>query len=269
MDSEKFEILAIEYLSKNLEAQEQADFEELLQDHPEYLQLFDGLEETWQGIDSVKIPFPSEEMDQRFYAMLHEETEKSEKSGSKSADGFWTFLESLWKPQLAYGTAILVLGLVLGYFLRPTSASEQTETTIVSHSETETEGVRQQLVLTLLEQPSANKRLQGINEANKIEKTDEKVINALLQTLNNDSNVNVRLAAIESLTNYVNDPKVREGLVQSIVRQDAPIVQVTLANLMVALQEKKSIEPFKTLMRTKELNTSVKKKLETSIKSII
>jgi len=111
--------------------------------------------------------------------------------------------------------------------------------------------------------------LQGINEANKIEKTDEKVINALLQTLNNDSNVNVRLAAIESLTNYVNDPKVREGLVQSIVRQDAPIVQITLANLMVALQEKKSIEPFKTLMRTKELNTSVKKKLETSIKSII
>jgi hypothetical protein len=67
----------------------------------------------------------------------------------------------------------------------------------------------------------------------------------------------------------LDNPIVREGLVQSIVRQDAPIVQVTLADLMVALQEKKSVEPFKTLIRTKELNTSVKKKLETSIESII
>ena len=121
----------------------------------------------------------------------------------------------------------------------------------------------------MLEQPSANKRLQGVNEANKIEKVDEKVIKALLQTLNSDPNVNVRLAAIESLTNYVENPMVREGLVQSIVKQDSPIVQVTLANLMVALQEKKSVEPFKKLMRSKQLDTLVKKKLERSIRQII
>lgn len=75
---------------------------------------------------------------------------------------------------MAYGTAILVFGLALGYFFRPTSAAHQIETTVVTRSAPETEGVRQQLVLTLLEQPSANKRLQGINEANKIGKTDEK-----------------------------------------------------------------------------------------------
>ena len=124
-------------------------------------------------------------------------------------------------------------------------------------------------MLTLLEQPSANQRLQGINEVNKIGKIDETVITALLKTLNNDANVNVRLAAIESLTKYLEEPMVREGLVQSIVKQDSPIIQVTLANLMVALQEKESIEPFKTLMRTKELDKSVKQKLETSINSII
>lgn len=269
MDIEKFEIWAIEYLSETMEPQERRDFEEFLEGHPEYRKVFNGLQETWLGIDSIKIPSPSAKMDRRFYALLHDQTKKAEKPDSRSVDRVWTFLESLWRPQLAYGTAILGLGLVLGYFLRPTSPSNQIETTVVSHTEPETEGVRQQLVLTLLEQPSANKRLQGINEANKIGKTNEKVIQALLQTLNNDSNVNVRLVAIESLINYVDDPKVREGLVQSIVSQDAPIVQVTLANLMVALQEKKSIEPFKTLMRTKELDTSVKKKLETSIKSII
>jgi hypothetical protein len=269
MYSEKFKITAIEYLSETLDSLGRADFEEFLQGHPEYRKLFDELKETWQQIDRLKVPSPSEKMDIGFYEMLNEETKKAERSSSGPADRIRTFLESLWKPQLAYGTVILGLGLVLGYFLRPTIPSEQIKTTIVESSESETAEVRQKLVLTLLEQPSANKRLQGINEANKISETDEKVIRALLRTLNNDSNVNVRLAAIESLTNYLDNPIVREGLVQSIVRQDAPIVQVTLADLMVALQEKKSVEPFKTLIRTKELNTSVKKKLETSIESII
>ena len=130
-------------------------------------------------------------------------------------------------------------------------------------------GVREKLVLTLLDQPSANKRLDGVSEANKIAHIDATIINALLKTLNNDSNVNVRLAAIESLSNYVDDAKVRQGLVQSIPNQEAPIVQVTLANLMLALQEKQSVEPFKKLLQKKELDTTVKKKIESTIQSII
>ena len=100
-------------------------------------------------------------------------------------------------------------------------------------------------------------------------------INSTVEILLIDNNqacswqIECSLAAIESLTNYLDEPMVREGLVQSIVQQDSPIIQVTLANLMVALQEKESIEPFKTLMRTRELDESVKQKLETSINSII
>jgi hypothetical protein len=92
---------------------------------------------------------------------------------------------------------------------------------------------------------------------------------ALLQTLNSDSNVNVRLAAIESLTNYVDNPMVRQGLVQSIPNQESPLLQITLANLMVALQEKASIEPFRQLLKEKQLDTTVKKRIEKSIQSII
>jgi hypothetical protein len=158
------------------------------------------------------------------------------------------------------------MGLGLGYFFSP-GRSDPGKMDGVSG--TETEEVRERLVLTLLEQPSANKRLQGVSEANKIERVDETVIKALLQTLNNDPNVNVRLAAIESLTNYVSEPMVRMGLVQSIVQQNSPIVQVTLANLMVALQEKESIASFKHLIQTQQLDSSVKKKLENSIEEII
>lgn len=269
MDSEKFEILAIDYLSGNLETREQNDFEEFLNNNQPYQSIFDGLKETWQDMDTINTPTPSGKMDERFYTMLHKEIKIAEKQEDKPLYSIRIFLERLLKPQLAYGALILCLGLVLGYVMRPVYNQPLLKKSIVTVNETTTEDVRQQLVLTLLEQPSANQRLQGINEANKIQKTDEKVINALLKTLNNDTNVNVRLAAIESLTNYIDKPTVRQGLVQSIVQQNSPIVQITLANLMMALQEKESIEPFKTLMRNRDLNTSVKEKLETTIKSIM
>lgn len=268
MDKEKVEIWMMEYLSDTLDEAKKKEFEAFIQDHPDYQVQFDELKKTWARLDDVAIPEPSEKMNERFFEMLHGEVEKSEKSKIVSKSWLTQVTEILWKPQMAYGILLLVLGLGFGYLLNSDGPSgEIIRTTVVENQETE--AVREKLVLTLLEQPSANKRLQGINEANKIVKVDETVIKALLQTLNQDTNVNVRLAAIEALTNYLDNPTVREGLVLSIVKQDSPIVQITLANLMVALQDKESIEPFKTLMRTKGLNKSVKEKLVTTIESII
>lgn len=267
MEQEKFEILMMDYLTDRLDVDARKEFETSLQDNPDHQEQFDELSQTWNQLDGVPAPEPSQQMDEQFFDMLHTEIDKIEKSKSKSIGWLSAIAELLWKPQMAYGILLLSMGLMGGYLLK-SDVESGIPTTVLSNPN-ETEEVREQLVLTLLEQPSANQRLQGINEVNKIGKIDQTVIKALLKTLNNDANVNVRLAAIESLTNYLDEPMVREGLVQSIVKQDAPIIQVTLANLMVALQEKESIEPFKTLMRTKELDKSVKQKLETSINSII
>lgn len=268
MEQEKFEVWMIEYLSGELDENRKAEFEKYLESHPKHKEEFDALTETWNQMDRFEIPDVSEKMDATFFNMLNAEIEKKEQRQSNWVQKLNSFFSTIQKPQLAFGMLLLGIGLGIGYFLNSSPSIDSTQETIVSKNN-ETQEVREQLVLTLLEQPSANKRLQGVNEANKMGKVDETVIRALLKTLNNDSNVNVRLAAIESLTNYLDKPVVREGLVQSIVKQDAPIVQIALANLMVALQEKKSIEPFKKLMRTKKLDTTVKERLETSIKSII
>ncbi len=267
MEQEKFDLWVMEYLSDVLGEDARKEFELFLRDNPEHLENFEKLNGTWNNLESLSAPEPSKKMDKRFFDMLYSEIEKTENIKIDAGNWLSKIAKLLWKPQMAYGILLLVMGLSLGYFLKTDETNTSVETSIVRNSDTE--NVREQLVLTLLEQPSANKRLKGISEVNKIQKVDDKVISALIQTLNTDANVNVRLAAIESLSNYLDNPTVREGMVQSIVKQDAPIVQVTLANLMVALQEKKSIEPFRTLMRTKELDTGVKQKLETTIKSII
>lgn len=266
MDKEKFEIWVMDYLSGELSEDNNVEFENFLGSHPEYQKQFNELSNTWDQMYISEIPEPTEKMDVKFYEMLssHQEENKKVNVLQNIKIQLASMLSKIIQPQLAFGAFLLMIGLGIGYYM---NSSESLKTNIVSN--TEIEEVREKLVLTLLEQPSANKRLQGVSEANKFQKAEESVMKALLQTLNNDPNVNVRLAAIESLTQFVGEPMVREGLVLSIVQQESPIVQVTLANLMVALQEKKSIEPFKKLIRQKELNKSVKQKLETSIQSII
>ena len=265
MEQGKFEIRAMEYLAGTMSEDAVKDFEKFLGENPEYLKQYDGLVDMWGKVDMLETPEPSPKMDEIFLKMLSTtELEKRPKESFwvKVAEGF----SLIYKPQWAYAILLLGVGLTTGYFLNSPAAPGPKEVMV---SNDETAEVRQKLVLTLLEQPSANQRLQGVGEANKLGNVDEIVIKALLQTLNNDSNVNVRLAAIESLTNYVDNPEVRQGLVQSIPNQESPMVQITLANLMVALQEEASIQPFKKLLKEKQLDTTVKKQIENSIKSII
>jgi hypothetical protein len=264
MNKEKFETQSMDYMSEAMSADEKRDFEKFLDRNPEYANQFDELASTWKMINALETPEPSPEMDESFFGLLSNEVEKTNKKNGWEIliEGFFM----IFKLQLVYGILLLGIGLGLGYYMNSSNDTNATNN-IVSNEETE--NVRQKLVLTLLEQPSANQRLQGVSEANKFENVDEMVIKALLQTLNKDSNVNVRLAAIESLTNYVDKPLVRQGLVKSIPNQESPILQVTLANLMVALQEKASIEPFKQLLKEKQLDTTVQKKIENSIESII
>ncbi|MEM9361302.1 MAG: HEAT repeat domain-containing protein [Bacteroidota bacterium] len=263
MNKEVFEIKAMDYLAGGMTLTDKDAFELFLKENSEYKKAYAELEASWNSMQSLDTPEPSSQMDNAFFTMLSEEVEKNVKKSSK--DFFETWL-GWFKPQFALGALLLVFGLGLGYFL---ASDGEVETSQSEVADKETEAVRQKLVLTLLEQPSANQRLQGVGEANKIADVDEIVIKALLKTLNSDANVNVRLAAVESLTNYVDNPLVRQGLVQAIPNQESPIMQITLANLMVALQEKASIEPFKQLLKEQELDTTVKKKIKNSIESII
>jgi len=267
MEQEKFEIWMMEYLSGELDESRKLEFEKYIQDHPKYKEEFDILSGTWHGIDEFKIPETSEEMDINFFTMLNTEIERKENSGLSWIQDLKSIFGPIRKPQLVLGALMLAIGLGVGYMLGPNDIDQGSDEIIVSNNETEE--VRGQLVLTLLDQPSANKRLQGVSEAGKLNDANERIIEALFTTLNNDPNINVRLVAVESLTRYVETPEVRMGLVKSIALQDSPLVQIALADLMVKLQEKTSIESMEKLLDKPNINTTVKQKLEESINQII
>ena len=95
------------------------------------------------------------------------------------------------------------------------------------------------------------------------------MIDALLATLNNDPNVNVRLSTLDALSHLANHAEVREGLIKSIIQQDSPIMQLAIADVMLKLQEKKSVNSFKELLKQKDLNPGVRDRIKQTITQLI
>ena len=262
MNTTEFKELLIDYVSSNLSEDKQQEFEQFLAENPEHQKELDTVKAFYSV--SEEVPEPTAAMDVKFYSMLNAAEKKSEKVSF--LDRIDNFFSQSFTKQLAYTLAILAIGFFAGNGFNSNANASKNR---VEVAERETENVRSELVLTLLDQPSANKRLQAVNEVNKLNSVTEKILKALFTTLNNDENVNVRLSALEALKKYTDIPLVRNGLISSIAIQKSPMVQMELADLMVVLQEKKAVKSFKKLIKEDDVNASAKEKMEESIESIL
>ena len=128
--------------------------------------------------------------------------------------------------------------------------------------------LKEMMMLSLLEKESATDRLKAVSLTQGMDQVSKQVTGALLQTLNNDDNVNVRLAALDALRPYSKDGQIREALVRSIALQKSPLVQVALAELMAELQEKGAINEFEKILKDGETPADIKKKIRESIQVI-
>ncbi|PQJ79081.1 HEAT repeat domain-containing protein [Polaribacter porphyrae] len=263
MDYKEFENSIVDYLSENLSTEKNKEFEGFLKANPEFQKEFNLTKSFWNE-SLEEVPTPSSKMDMDFYSMLKAEEEKANQVSMITK--IQNFFSLKLVKQFAYTLAILTIGFFVGnWFNTSDNLSEEK----IEVAQKETQDVRSQLVLTLLDQPSANKRLQAVNEVNKLNKVTKIIIKALFSTLNKDENVNVRLSALEALKKYTEIPLVREGLISSIANQTSPLVQMELADLMVVLQEKKAVKSFEKLIDKEDVNTSAKQKMKESIQSII
>lgn len=220
-------------------------------------------------LNALPLPEPSPALRTNFYQMLaHEKQQQRAKAAWRNGlqDFYARVLQVMPLGKLAYSLAILALGAGLGFWYQQSQSQETEKLAVLS---AEMQQLKKMMMLTLLEQPSATDRLKAVNLTTDMASADNRVILALLQTLNNDSNVNVRLAAIEALYQHASNPVAREGLVQSIGRQDSPLVQLALADIMLAMQEKESVKPLKQLLQKENLNEAVKAKVEKTIQVLI
>jgi hypothetical protein len=170
-----------------------------------------------------------------------------------------------WVIRTVLAAAAMFTGLIIGVVVSSGSSPKQD----VVQLRSEMVSLKETVMLTLLEKETVTDRLKAVSYSYELENGSQTVIEALLTTLNEDNNINVRLAAVEALQRYGTESWVRVQLVKSITTQESPLVQVALAECMVALKEKSSIKEFQKLINNEETPEAVKSKLKGCIQQII
>ena len=259
MEAQKIQHLLFRYNAGDADAAEIREIENLIEQGRIQLEDIEGFGKISDQIVAIKTPDPSPALDKKFHQMLQAERGMG---GKWSWKNFFASAELM--PRLAFASITLLLGLTAGYILN--SSTNKDEQIVALGNEIS--DLKEMMMLSLLEKESATDRLKAVSLTQEMDQVSKQVTGALLQTLNNDENVNVRLAALDALRPYSKDGQIREALVRSIALQKSPLVQVALAELMAELQEKGAIDEFEKILKDGDTPSDIKKKIRESIQVI-
>jgi hypothetical protein len=199
------------------------------------------LESVWSRLGVLEDSQPSPQMRTRFYAMLEEHQLKL-RPQPKGRVTFGDWVAGWWPAQPLWQFALGVLLLSVGLGLGRLSVERPKENGEIVRLRDEVGGLRELLTLSLLQQQSASERLRGVSWSSQVQQPEEAILSALLQTLNSDPNVNVRLAALDALQRFSKIGRVRQGLLQALEKQNSPLVQITLIDWLVESKERQAID---------------------------
>ncbi len=211
-----------------------------------------------QSISEVPFEKPDERLRKNFNTMVQNELNKlhsfTEHNGTTKSKSVIQSFSPLLK--IAAGFALLIVGVLIGLKLKTVSKSPQSDQ--LTDLRKEVKEMKEVLMLTMIDQTSASQRIKAVNYADDISNPNPKVINALINTLNTDRNVNVRLAAAYSLAKFADNASVRDSLVESLGKQTEPIIQVVLINTLAEKREFKAIKPMQEIISNKNSLQEVK-----------
>jgi len=260
-----------DYLTNELDRMQKAEVDSHLEECALCREEYDALLKLWTKLGTLPEEAPSQEARVRFYAMLdaYQEGAKHQRRASGELIAALNELVRKFWPrepvvQLAVALVLLIVGLIGG--IRFTSpGQEQTE---LASLRNEVQMMGRLLTVSLLNQQSASERLRGVSWTNQIDQPDPQILTALMNALRYDSNVDVRLAAVDALVKFVGDPNVQSEMVDALPAQDSPLVQIALIDLMVEEGIKQSTKVMQKMSADPKINAAVKIRIEEGMKEL-
>ena len=210
---------------------------------------------VWDQLGTLDEDVPHERLRARFHAGLAAYEARESRH--------WTerFLEVWWpkQPALQFGlaAALAVGGVLLGREL-PSPVDAEIAALRV---EVRTVG------LALLDHQSASERLLGVEWSQRTAQTPE-IVNALLERVQYDPNLSVRLAAVDALRSDLGRADVSEGLALALARQESPLVQVAVTDALLASGSGAGLEAVRGILGRSELDPAVREYLQMALSEV-
>jgi len=253
-----------DYLAGNLDEAAQAEMQAHFASCSSCRQEAESLSALWQKLGALPEQQPSDAMRARFYAALaaYQQGLSKARSAPGWRETFSGWLEHWWprQPVFQFGLALLFLG--VGSFLGNRISVEENRNREISQMRDEVHNMRQLVTLSLLQQQSPSERLRGVSWSYRVGEPDAEVLSALLETLNHDPNVNVRLAAVDAFSRFSDQPAVRQGLIESLSKQRSPLIQIALIDLLIERRERLAVETFRQLKENELIDNAVRQRIE-------
>jgi anti-sigma factor RsiW len=188
-----------------------------------------AMSDLWTGLGELPDEAPSPALRQRFETMLGAAVAAERRATPipfptrRTAEPSRHSGVRRWLPM----AAVLAFGFGLGWLFWGRGKSE------VTALRQEVGQLHQLVAESLLEKSSVSDRLQGVAYGREYSAADPGVAAALVRALENDANVNVRLAALEALRPVAARPAHRSQLVAVAARPDSPLVSLSVIEVLL------------------------------------
>jgi anti-sigma factor RsiW len=210
---------------------------------------------VWDQLGTLDEDVPHERLRARFHAGLAAYEVRESRH--------WTerFLDLWWPKQPAFqfglAAALALVGVLIGQQLPSPVDAE----VAALRNEVRTVG------LALLDHQSASERLLGVEWTRRTAQSPE-IVNALLERVAYDSNLSVRLAAVDALRGGLDRPDVSAGLASALEKQDSPLVQVALTDALLEGGSGAGIEAVRGILMRAELDPTVRDYLQMALTEV-
>lgn len=209
MNIEQYENRMIQALEGDLSQKEYNLLLDEIESNEELASIWNSYKDLYANMNGVEQEIPSDSVKVRFYDWLDDEVG----AGGKVVDiaqkkGIQRSPTIMWRK---WAGAAAVVVCVFGFW-RMYDNGKNVENTLAD--------VSKQMEI-LMDQQSSTDRIKAIrvNYNPNADRVDAKMINVLIDVLNNDESSNVRLAAVETLANYMNQEVVREALIKRLLAE--------------------------------------------------
>jgi hypothetical protein len=254
-DQEKMRSLMMDHIDGNLTGELGKYVENHINKSKEAMKEYEQLKEIMNLIEKEEELEPDPEGRDHFLEML-----ETEKKGSTSKGQDVINLQLRWNTlyKVAAAIALIVVGFLGGKMINQNNDEMQA-------LQQELQETKELVLLSMMKQESASERIKGVMASYDLDQGDEEIVNALINAMNTDDNINVRIASLEALGRFSLDVNVRTALIESLSTQEFPAVQIRLIDLLVAMGDQRAVDPLQQVATDEAIIQSVRDQAQMGI----